>query len=413
MAKFLDPVPFKEFDGLRNTTTPERLALSDLQVAENIDIDDAKRISSRKGQTSRLAGSTHSIWSDGQICLAVQGTTLYRVNALTGSTYSLTALRTGLTAGARMSFWSVAGVVYYQNGFQSGVIQAGADRSWGLDIPIGQPVAAAIGGDLPAGRYLYAVTFLRDDGQESGSRASGTIDLTGTAGIGFTSIPVSDDDTVSRKALYLSATNGGVLYRAMVINNDDTAAQYRNAGYDLRLLLNTQFGAPAPIGHMLGYFRGHMLSAQGAVLWRSEPYRHELFMLRRAFNVFPADINLVAPVEDGVFIGADKTYFLRGTNPDKWSLETVAGYPAIPGTLTYQPAEGGNVMDGLQGTVVFWSSPRGHCMGTNGGSFKNLTEARYSYPSAQRGAGILRQSNGMNQYLAVLEGAGSANNAYS
>lgn len=413
MAKLLDPVTFKEFDGLRNTTAPERLGTADLQVAVNVDLDDTKRITRRSGQTQRLTGSTHSLWSDGAICLAVQGATLHQISAAGAGSYTKTALRTGLTAGARMSYWSVAGAVYYANGFEQGVIQGGASRSWGLALPSGQPAASAIGGGLPPGRYLYAVTFLRNDGQESGTGPSGTIELAAQGGIRFSGIPVSSDATVDRKAIYLSSTNGEVLYRALVTDNADTVARYEGNAHDLKLALNTQFGAPPPVGHLLGYLRGHMLVAQGNVLWNSEPYRHELFMLRKAFRVFPADINLVAPVEDGVFIGADKTYFLSGVSPDKWSLTTVAGYPAIPGTMGYAPAEGGAVGEGLPGRVVYWASPRGHCMGATGGTFRNLTEARYSYPSAQRGAGIVRPIKGMNQYLAVLEGNGTAYNAYS
>ena len=413
MAKLLNPITFKEFDGLRNTTAPERLSPADLQVAVNVDIDDSKRITRRTGRTSRLAGGMHSLWSDGAICLAVQGTTLCRINAEGASTYSKSVLRTGLTAGARMSFWSVAGVVYYANGFEKGVIQGGRHRSWGLDWPSGQPVASPIGGGLPAGRYQYALTFLREDGQESGTGLAGTIDLTEPGGIRFSSIPVSADPTVRQKALYLTATNGEILYRALVIDNADVAARYEGNALDLKMTLKTQFGMPPPAGHLVGYYRGHMLVAEGAALWNSEPYRHELFMLRKAFRVFPSDINLVAPVEDGVFIGADKTYFLSGASPDKWTLTTVAGYPAIPGTMSYVPAEGGEVGEGLPGRAIYWASPRGHCMGTNGGTFRNLTEARYSYPGAQRGAGIVRPLKGMHQYLAVLEGAGSAHNAYS
>jgi hypothetical protein len=135
-------------------------------------------------------------------------------------------------------------------------------------------------------------------------------------------------------------------------------------------------------------------------------------MFDRAFRVFPADINLIAPVENGVFIGADRTYFLSGTAPEKWQLSAKADYGAIPHTIAYREAEGAYVGEGLPGNVAFWASPKGHCVGTDGGSFKNQTEPRFSYPTAQRGAGILRQVNGYNQYLAVLEGTGAANNAF-
>lgn len=412
-SRLQEPVLFRDFAGLRNTTSPERLDLKDLQVALNVDIDDANRIELRTGRVLRLSGASHSLFSDGATALVVQGTTLKRVRPTGTGTYAMDTLRTGLTSGARMSCWSVNGVIYYSNSHETGVVQANASRTWGLDQPSGQPVASAIGGYLPPGRYQYALTYLRNDGQESGTGIAAAFDLGSTGGIGFSGIPVSSDPTVDQKVLYLSPTNAKMLYRAMVVDNADTTADYRNEGYDLKLPLKTQFGRPAPVGHMVAYFRGHTLVADGPVLWRSEPYRHELFMLDKAFNVFSADINLLAPVEGGVFVGADSTYFLRGASPKKWTLDQVAEYPAIPGTLSYLQAEPQYVGEGLPGHAALWASPRGHCMGVDGGSFRNLTEARYSYPTAQRGAGIMRQINGFNQYLAVLEGAGVANNAFS
>lgn len=409
------PVEFKEFLGLRNTTSPERFALGDLQAALNVDIDDAKRITRRAGLTERLTGATHSLWSDGVTCLAVQGSTLKRVRATGSSSYAFDTMRSSLTAGLRMDYWSVNDCVYYANGAETGVIQAGASRSWGLTPPSGQPGAQAIGGGLEAGRYRYALTYLRGDGQESGTGQSDAIDLTERAGIRFTSIPVSSDATVTRKAIYLTSTNGEQLYRAVVMENSETQADYRNESLDLKVPLRTQFGQPAPAGHMVSWFRGHALVAQGPVLWPSEPYRYELFMLDKHAFMFPADINLLAPVEDGIFVGADQTYFLSGAGPEQWarSKRTVAGYGAIPYTRAYEPAEGDDLGEGVAGRVAMWASPQGHCMGANGGAFRNLTSSRFSYPTAQRGAGIVRQTQGYNQYLAVLEGTGAANNAFS
>ena len=406
---------FKEFAGLRNTTTPDRLTPADLQAAVNIDIDDAGRISRRRGRALRLAGAWHSLWADGlgQNCLAVQGSSLLRVRAVGSGAYATDVLRTDLTPGARMAYWGLNGLAYYMNGHQSGVVQEGASRTFGLACPSSQPVAQAIGGGLRAGRYQYAVTFLRRDGQESGTGIAAVIDLPTAGGIRFSGIPVSADPTVVGRAVYLTAWNGEVLYRALMLDNVATTADYRGDGTDLRVQLATQFGEPAPIGHALAWFRGHMLVAQGPVLWYSHPYRYELFPLGRAFKVLPADITMVAPVEDGVFVSADQTYFLSGASPSEWVLKTVASYPALPGTQSYARAEAGTVGEGegLAMRTVFWSSNRGHCMGGNGGLFNNLTDVRYSYPGAQRGAGIVREVNGTNQYLSVLEGTGVAVNA--
>lgn len=415
------PVKYEKFAGLRNTAPAENFALSDLQAGVNMDVDNDEGLMTRTGQTLRTAGAYHSLWAKDDICLVASGTALKRVRALSATTYAMDTLRSDLTAGARLSYWMVNGQVYYCNAHQTGVIKQGVNRTFGLARPPGQPAAVAIAGGLPAGRYQYAVTFMRNDGQESGTGLAGTIDLGNpltpagpsafAAGIGFTGIPLSSDPTVSSKCIYITATNGEVLYRAMTIAAAATTAQYRNTGYDMRLPLNTQFGSPAPVGHMVAWFRGRMLMAQGSVLWYSLPYRYELFMLHKAFIPFEADINLLAPVEDGVFIGADKTYFLSGQSPEVFQSRVVAGYSAIPGTLAYE--QGDYLGDGVAGRTAYWASPRGHCVGTNGGSFKNITESRYSYRLGQRGAGIVRQVEGINQYLAVLEGDGTANNAFS
>jgi hypothetical protein len=93
------------------------------------------------------------------------------------------------------------------------------------------------------------------------------------------------------------------------------------------------------------------------------------------------------------------------------AIRVVAAYPAIPGTLAYEQGE--YIGDGIAGRTAYWTSPRGHCVGTNGGSFKNLTESRFSMPTGQRGCGIVRQTNGINQFLAIVEGSGAPNNAFS
>ena len=51
---------------------------------------------------------------------------------------------------------------------------------WGTDLPILQPTAASVGaGQLPAGTYQFALTFVRDDGSESGTRRAGVVTATG------------------------------------------------------------------------------------------------------------------------------------------------------------------------------------------------------------------------------------------
>src|SRR5574340_1597454 len=210
---------FKAFTGLRNDVQSERMEAGDLVAADNVNIDSSGQLSRREGRTLALAGDYHSLWAAGDVCLMVGGTTLYRV----APGYTTTALRTGLTAGAKMAYQAINERVYWSNGRESGVIEAGASRSWGLAVPAHQGTATATAGSLAAGTYQWAVTYLRDDGQESGTGLAGVITLTEEGGIALSDLPVSSDANATLlKVLYLTECNGSVLYEAATLDADAT-----------------------------------------------------------------------------------------------------------------------------------------------------------------------------------------------
>jgi len=118
--------------GLTNRIDPARLkvdadtGVTPVAAAYNVDVDDSGRISRRKGFEQVYAGDTHSVFCNGWDCLFVQGSVLYKLNP----DYSTEALRSDLTAGARMAFLQVNDEVYYCNGHENGVIRNGADAAW-------------------------------------------------------------------------------------------------------------------------------------------------------------------------------------------------------------------------------------------------------------------------------------------
>src|SRR5574337_48675 len=144
---------FKSFAGLRNDVSSERMDAGDLVAADNVNIDASGQLSRRDGRTLALAGDYHSLWAAGDLCLMVGGTSLLRV----APGYTTTALRTDLTAGAKMTFQPINERVYYSNGRELGVIENGASRSWGLTPPTTQGTTTATAGSLPAGTYQWAV----------------------------------------------------------------------------------------------------------------------------------------------------------------------------------------------------------------------------------------------------------------
>lgn len=59
-----DSVIFGAFEGLKNTVTRERLKPTELEVALNVDLDDAGQVHRRRGFTRVATGNFHSLYSD-------------------------------------------------------------------------------------------------------------------------------------------------------------------------------------------------------------------------------------------------------------------------------------------------------------------------------------------------------------
>lgn len=384
------------FRGLRNDTSSERFDAEDLEVASNVDLDATGKLMRRAGSTSRYAGSPHSLWSDGSMALFVESA-LKRLNP----DYSATTLRAGLTGG-RMRYQPVNGRVYYSNGIETGVVENGASRSWGVTAPANPGNAAVATGSLHAGTYQYTVTFIRSDGQESGAPLARTLDVPEGGAIVFSALPVSSDPGVAYKAVYLSTPNGETLYRALVLANSDTAATYSNDSADLQVALETQFFEPAPAGHEIAYWRGHLFVAVGNLIRYSQPYGYEWFDPR---DFLPVDshVTLLAPVDDGIYIASEtKTWFMTGETPSALALAEKAPYGAVPYTLAYQEPQ--RFADGsASGPVALWTSNAGICAGSNGGAFENITGGRYRHAEALAGAAVVRfTEHEVPQYLVAL-----------
>lgn len=405
MAKIEDDdvATFSQFRGLRNTVGPESFEVGDLEAALNVDITDELRIRRRRGYTAFVAGAHHSLFANGEVMLAVSGTSLVRITPEAVSS----TLRTGLTSGARLAYSALGDRIYYSNAIQTGCVQAGVHRTWGLEIPSAQPGASVVGGSMRPGTYQYALTYVRSDGQESGTGLAGSIALPASGGIQFDAIPVSSDPTVTSKRLYISPPDGDAMYYALGLHASDTSATIYS-GPEGTMILATQFKGPPPAGSCLAHYNGHALVAVGSRLYFSEPYAPELFDLRRGYR-FSSPITIVAPVDDGVYLGTEtEVIFLEGRDVTELVYRPRCDYGAIFGTLAYSSAD--DVNPNAQGRAAIFATTQGICAGYNGGQIANLTQERFSYPVTKRGAAVVRNYGGSVQYLVVLEGTSTAGN---
>lgn len=414
----------KRFRGLRNVESAEQLKPGDLATALNVDLTNAGKIMSRKGYTRVSATAVHSLYSNHAVALAASGTSLKRL----AGDFSLVQLAE-LGSGRPVSYETLVDSVFYSNGVTSGIVQGQTWRPWGVAVPSGQPAAERIPGTMPPGRYQYAMTYRRGDGHESGTGASGEFELTSAGGIRFTGMETSTNSGVRDKILYLSGPNGETLYRAAEVPNAQVSADVAQGGYGAVLL--TQFASPPPPGHIVRYHGGSMWVATADGIYYSDPYEPELFRLADCYMRVAGMPSMMEPVGSGMFVATEdegsgddsetkgQTWYWSGSNPRTMSPVQIFDHGAVMGTAVRvdagfleSPVEGET--EGMNSRpAVLWVSRLGVCAGFEGGAARNYTEARYSFPVAQRGAGMIRQDRGYTSYVVTLQGTGAANNAYA
>lgn len=174
---------------------------------------------------------------------------------------------------------------------------------------------------------------------------------------------------------------------------------YASDGFSLWTLsgIDAQLLPPAtgedsamPAGGSLCHYRGQLLVASGSFLFISEPYRYHSHKPHRGFIPFPAPITVIAPCEDGVFVCADKTYWLGGDLFDGAAV-TVAQLGALKNSL---------VLDN-EYSVAYWQSPKGLVIGAAGGQIKFPQDAAMDFEPSPAGATWLREREGQKYLVAT------------
>ncbi len=83
--------------------------------------------------------------------------------------------------------------------------------------------------------------------------------------------------------------------------------------------------ANMPGGNCIGYWQGRLLVARGTTLFWSEPQAYGTCDTFRNYVRFPSQISWIAPLEGGVYVGADEVYFLDGVGPASMKFRRVYG----------------------------------------------------------------------------------------
>jgi hypothetical protein len=374
--------------GMNNRAAEHALGNDELRLAYNVDIDSQGNVFRRAGRTPILEQpGCHSAFGYGNHFLFVQNGTLYR-----GLPPAHAALRTGLSS-LPMAYVEVNDVIHYSNGEITGrVLPSGQARPWGLPTPNPQPVVAAAGaGGLSAGRYQVATTWVDDTGEESGAEVSQSVDVLEGGGIALTGLPAAPSGFfITHRNVYASKTNDDQLY--LVATIPAATSSYTVTAGQRGRALQTQLMLPFPPSTLLAYYNGVIYGAKDDVLWHSRALRYGLHNPRSDFIPFAKDVDVVLAVEDGLFVCADRTYWLGGKGPQEFSATAKLKFGAVRGTG----------VDIENSDKVAWFSKNGWMVGSAGGRIDQVTDTQVAPASYNSGVALFREERGIRQLVSAL-----------
>ena len=147
---------------------------------------------------------------------------------------------------------------------------------------------------------------------------------------------------------------------------------------------------PMPAGQHIAHHAGRLLVGVGSAVIYSEPFTPHLRDEAKGFELFPAPITCLVAVEGGVFVVADKTYFIAGGFPAQ-AVRAVLDYGAPDQQPSYREDGGAH-----------WMSSKGVVSVTSSGEISNLQESRVAMSADGAAATLYREADGMETIVAAL-----------
>ena len=362
------------------------------------EIWNSKNIKRASGCRVISAGSGyHSIYSDGLAIYFREGSSLCRLN----EDRSVTIVDNGFPSpGGRTVFHTHYDRTYLSDGVRSRIIQGGSVRSWGI-IPPGLPTVSNGAGSLISGRYHVGVTYLRNDGQESGTSGLAAVDSTG--GVVVT-VVASSDPGVSNICVYITSAGGDIPYLRAVLPNQNWSGPIA-LGIGSGRPLDTDFCSPPPPSTVFAEYKGRMyLASDDNIVFTRSGNQYEIIgPLDRSFIPLGEEPTNIMPVDDGIWVTTSShSMFLQGSDPYE-DKGLVVKFKRRLGGIKYS----GRLVDAdtvtsrvpLQGRVAIWSSGAGICLGAAGGYFKNITGDYFQPTSEDPGMSFVRNVRNLDQYI--------------
>lgn len=159
----------------------------------------------------------------------------------------------------------------------------------------------------------------------------------------------------------------------------------------------TNFKLPILPAQIVAFFGRRLYYAVGNVLYYSDADNIEQSDTRDDPFVFNKPITMVLPLDNGIYVGADKVYWLSGQAPEEMAIPPGSGYDGavVAGTGISFDAS----LVGGTGKIGMFTATDGFCLGSDNGQVQNLTLNKIAFVDGHRGAALIRKSGDFNQYI--------------
>ncbi len=377
---------FNDFSGGgNNLASADRLPEEFYRESINLDPVNGGKLSLRAGYGLVAAGTAirGALSLRGRILLA-DGAMLREFDTRTNTLRDLSAIAaSGFLAGCEHN-----GELFFCTANEALRYDGTSVRRWGVPTVNAQPPATTLaGGSLKAGAYAYAATFTDASGVEGGTAHSGVITAQDGQALSF-ALPAPP--TGGQTHLYLGYHNSTTLYRQGYVSAAGALVVHHHR--DNTRTLDTQFMDEPPVGDIIESHRGVILIAVGNTLHMTAPLKPHIRQPLRGFFQFPAPITMVKSVQSGVFVSADRTYFLAGLESEP-QQSMIHDSPAIKGSAFTLPDK-----------RVTWMSAYGQVIGAPDGSLQFITDGHYAPMLASQAGGGYLEHNGNKLALTTMRG---------
>lgn len=313
-----------------------------VREAINVDLTNAGTFVRRK-TASLLQSLTapHSLHGN----LLVIDSALY---SATLPAYSQTLVKL-LSSNDRMSYVDFNGDTYFSNGTDSGRVSNGDVFPIGLPLP-SEPTVTAISGVLPAGWYQVAVSYANSaTGEEGGVSPSQNFHLTSDGALRIT-LPATTAGATHIN-VYVSTLNGSIPFyqKTVAVGAASTDVITLTLGREA----NQRYEVPLPAGRLF-LFNGCLCSYKDNVVYEGLPSKLGYYLPSEGGVRFPANVSNCVPAQNGIYVVADKTYWIPGTRitTAEGIIQDVLPYGGVYGTEFEAPHKSQYGWFGAKGFVI-------------------------------------------------------------